>query len=180
MKKLMSILTLVLVLCLGLTGCAADKKDAGEKKAQAAEIGVTVGKIAPAFQLKDLDGNVVSINVAKDKKLYVLNFWATWCPPCRAEMPDLERFYQEQKEKVQFYAINLDEPADKVKDFVRSNGFTFPVLSDKGGTIGGEFKVNAIPTTLVIDQQGVIRLRKAGTITEAELNSVLRKLAGEK
>ena len=68
MKKLMSILTLVLVLCLGLTGCAADKKDAGEKKAQAAEIGVTVGKIAPAFQLKDLDGKEVSINVAKDKK----------------------------------------------------------------------------------------------------------------
>lgn len=180
MKKLMSILTLVLVLCLGLTGCAADNKESGEKKAQAAEIGVTVGKIAPAFQLKDLGGNQISINAAKDKKLYVLNFWATWCPPCRAEMPDLERFYQGQKAQIQFYAINLDEPADKVKDFVRSNSLTFPVLSDKGGTIGGEFKVNAIPTTLVIDQQGVIRMRKAGTTTEAELNSVLRKIAGEK
>ena len=179
MKKIMKILALVFILCLGLTGCSSDSKNPVQKKAQAAEIGVTVGKTAPAFGLQDLDGNPVSVNAAADNKLYVLNFWATWCPPCRAEMPDLERFYQSQKGNVQFYAINLDEPTDQVKSFISSNGLTFPVLSDKGGTLSGEFKVNAIPTTLVIDKQGVIRMRKAGTTTEAELNSVLHKIAGE-
>lgn len=177
MKKLVGLIALLAMVSLGIFGCSSGgPEEPATKKAQAAEIGVTTGKAAPSFRLKNLQGQEITIDGSRDQKIYVLNFWATWCPPCRAEMPDLEKFYQKKQGELQFYAINLDEPADKVQSFVNSNGLTFPVLLDQGGDVGALYKVNAIPTTLVLDKTGTVRLRKSGMITEAELENVLAKI----
>lgn len=176
MKKLTGILTLLLVISLGIFGCSSNEADNVSRKAQAAETGVTAGKAAPSFRLKDLQGQEISIDGSKDQKIYVLNFWATWCPPCREEMPDLEKFYRKRQGEVRFYAIDLDESTDKVQGFVKDNGLTFPVLLDQGGEVSSLYKVNAIPTTIVLDKEGTIRLRKSGMISEAELENVIAKI----
>ena len=91
-----------------------------------AEEGVLPGKLAPSFSLKDLNGN--SITIGEAGKIYVLNFWATWCPPCRGEMPELAAFADANRKNVNFYAINEQESATEVNSFMDDNQYHFPVL----------------------------------------------------
>lgn len=140
----------------------------------AAEVGVTVGKRLPEFVLGTPQGK--EIKVAAGGQPLVLNFWATWCPPCRQEMPELEKFSRQYNGKVTFYAINIQESGDKITEFMTQNQYSMQVLADKDGVVARSFRVNAIPTTLVIDKQGIIKFRKAGTTTLAELEGVLNGL----
>jgi cytochrome c biogenesis protein CcmG, thiol:disulfide interchange protein DsbE len=139
-----------------------------------AETGVTVGKMAPQFTLQDLTGKQVTVGPAG--KITVLNFWATWCPPCREEMPQLQKFAGALPSGVVFYAVNLQEPAAKASAFLEQNNYSMPVLLDSGGTVASTFKVNAIPTTVIIDKTGKIRFRKAGGVTQNELEGVIKGL----
>ncbi|HML89239.1 MAG TPA: TlpA disulfide reductase family protein [Methylomusa anaerophila] len=145
-------------------------------KVSTIETGITVGKMMPQFSLMSLDGQRVT--VAKSDQVIVLNFWATWCPPCREEMPELEQFYKRYGSTVQFYAINIQEPADKVAGFMKDNQYTFrtAVLLDGDGAVARTYRINAIPTSIVIDKAGIIRYRTAGTVTLAELEGVLKGL----
>ena len=136
--------------------------------------GVATGMQAPTFTLEDNQGQQVAVNKDDIGRVYVLNFWASWCPPCRAEMPDMEKFYQEHREKVAFYAINLEEPKDKAAAFIENQGYTFPILFDVNGEVGHLFKVRDIPTTVVVDTDGKIRFRKSGMATKSELEKVLQ------
>lgn len=149
---------------------------ANESSAQAEnEVGITVGKTAPVFILKNINADDIHVDAVKDKKVMVLNFWATWCPPCREEMPELEKFYKNYGTKVQFFGIDEQEPADKVSMFLQNNGYTYPILLDTNGEIGQRFKVNGIPTTVIIDAKGTIIYRKTGGVTANELKAVLDK-----
>lgn len=74
-------------------------------------MGVLPGKRAAELKLRDLQGNAVNINGTQDQRIYVLNFWATWCPPCQGEMPELNEFAQENQDKIAFYAVNIQEHA---------------------------------------------------------------------
>ncbi len=143
-----------------------------EKQQTTSETGVTVGKVAPSFTLDSLDGKKTSIGEAGT--IYVLNFWASWCPPCRAEFPELVAFAQKYQGKVQFAAINLQESGKTADDFLRQGGYALPVLLDKDGAVGKLYKISAIPTTLVIDAKGSIRYRKSGEVTLTELESVIK------
>ncbi len=141
--------------------------------APAAESGVTAGKTAPRFTLAGLAGGAVA--VPEPGKVTVLNFWATWCPPCREEMPELDKFAAANP-AVAFYAVNLDEPAPKVAGYLRENGYKMPVLLDAGGSVAQTYRIRAIPTTVVIDRDGVVKYRKTGPVTAAELAGVIRGL----
>ncbi|MBP2634977.1 MAG: resA [Firmicutes bacterium] len=140
----------------------------------AAEAGVTVGKRLPEFMLGTLQGK--EIKVAAGGQPMILNFWATWCPPCRQEMPELEKFSRKYSGKVTFYAINIQESGDKITEFMTQNQYSMEVLIDKDGAVARSFRVNAIPTTLVIDKLGIIKYRKAGAVTLTELEGVLNGL----
>lgn len=137
-----------------------------------AEPGVTVGKLAPEFSLKDLNGNLVSIGRAG--KVTVINFWATWCPPCRQEMPELEQFSLSSTTGMVFYAVNIQEQAAKVVGFLNQNKYTMPVLLDSDGTVANTFRINAIPTTIIMDKAGIVRFRKTGGVTKTELENVIK------
>lgn len=144
------------------------------KVAAQTAIGVTVDKTISIFNASSLDGQ--SIEVGVPGKPYVLNFWATWCPPCRDEFPELNQFANAHIADIQFYAINIQESGEQVSGFLNSNGYALPVLLDIDGSITRNFRIRTVPTTIVVDSQGVIRYRKSGGVTVNELENVLNGL----
>lgn len=138
------------------------------------DIGVTVGKQSPNITLAAIDGK--QITVGKSGKLTIINFWATWCPPCREEMPELDNFSRLHGQTLEFYAINIQESGDKVTEFLKQNKFAMPVLLDNDGSIAKIFRINAIPTTLVMDKNGIIKYRKSGGVTQSELEGIIKGL----
>jgi thiol-disulfide isomerase/thioredoxin len=115
------------------------------------------------FTLEDLSSRETSLSSFGGKVVF-LNFWATWCGPCRAEIPSMERLYAELKDReFIILAVNSQEPPDQVSAFVRESGMSFPVLLDSAGRVGATYGVRAIPTTYLIDPQGAIRGRMVGT-----------------
>jgi peroxiredoxin len=106
------------------------------------------------FTLSDLSGKKVSLSSYKGKLVF-LNFWATWCPPCRSEMPSMERLYQKLKGKgLVILAVDLQEDAKSVQKFVDEHKLTFPVLLDSDGKVGGSYGARSIPTTYIIGRDG--------------------------
>jgi peroxiredoxin len=116
-----------------------------------------VGQPAPAFTLEDLDGKKVSIADQKGS-VVVLDFWATWCPPCREGMPHLDELYKsKQADGVKVFAINLREDRDKAKAFLDSKNLSLPVLLDANGEVAKAYLVGGIPQTVVIGKDGVVK-----------------------
>lgn len=111
---------------------------------------------APSFVLKDLGGNEVRLDDFRGKIVF-LNFWATWCPPCREEMPSMEKLYREFRERdFTILAIDLREDNRKVKAFKEEFGLTFPILLDSDGAVGLDYRITSIPTTYLVDREGFL------------------------
>lgn len=142
-----------------------------------AEQGLTKGDRAPDFTLTTLDGEEVKLSDYQGKKV-ILNFWATWCPPCKAEMPHMEQYYEKnaKKEKVEILAVNLtsqDEGEKAVQQFVDGYELTFPILMDEKGDIGEEYRAFTIPTTYMIDTNGLIRHKIVGPMNEEMMGKMV-------
>jgi len=121
-------------------------------------------KTLPAvdFELEDLDGNLISLSSMRGKVVF-LNFWATWCPPCRAEMPSMEKLYNKFASRdFEIVAVNLQEKNKQVSKFVADNGLTFKILLDKSGSIGAAYGARSIPTTYIISKDGSVLARTIG------------------
>lgn len=115
------------------------------------------------FQLQDLSGTSRKLSDYKGKVVF-LNFWATWCGPCRFEMPSMERLYKKLKAKgFEIIAVNLQENRKDVQPFVDELGLTFPVLLDTTGRIGSTYGARSIPTTYIIDRNGLVIAGTIGT-----------------
>ena len=131
--------------------------------------GIEIGKSAPDFTLTKLDGTNVKLSDLKGKKV-ILNFWATWCGPCQQEMPDMEAFYKEHKENVEILAVNYTPSEkvgeEKVSNFAKEKGITFPILLDKNIDVTTAYKVITIPTSYFIDTKGVIQDKFIGPMTQ--------------
>ncbi len=147
---------------------AAEKSSIQDRPTQAGKPGqsqiLTKAGISPLkqktpisdFSLPTLSGETRSLSSYKGK-VVLLNFWATWCPPCRAEMPSMEKLYASLKGKdFEILAVNLQEDPKTVRDFVTKNGYTFPILLDSDGRTGSVYGVRGIPTTYVIDKEGFV------------------------
>ncbi len=109
----------------------------------------------PSFSLRNLDGELVSLNDSLGKQPIILDFWATWCKPCLKNLPKLEKIYQDYAELgLVVLAINEDgtRSLSKVEPMVNSLGLTFPVLIDENRDVMRLYRVNGLPTTLVIDR----------------------------
>ena len=117
--------------------------------------GLGVGEKAPDFELLNLNSEKVKLSDFRGKKV-MLNFWATWCPPCKEEMPEMEKYYQKTNGDVIILAVNID-PQYNVKKFVTEMGSSFPVLLDEKDKVNSICQVLTIPTTFFIDEQGIIR-----------------------
>jgi thiol-disulfide isomerase/thioredoxin len=123
-----------------------------------------------------MQGKVVSLSDYRGKKV-MLNFWATWCGPCRVEIPNMIKLYDELSAKgFVILAVNLREDRDQVAGFVEQNKMRFPILLDSDGSVGAAYFVRGIPTSVFINDQGIIQAVQVGTLTDAALRQYVGKL----
>jgi cytochrome c biogenesis protein CcmG/thiol:disulfide interchange protein DsbE len=131
-----------------------------------------VGFLAPDFTLTTLAGDAVTLSELRGKPV-VLNFWATWCPPCRAELPHFQAAHEAYGGDAVILAVDEQESRQQVAAFANQFGLTFPIPLDADGRAGIAYRVRAYPTTFFIDADGVIRRVIRGTTTRAVLDSTL-------
>jgi len=171
-------LLVALVVLLYLNYTSADEYPSGmiedqpDKSTESdRKVGLKRNEAAPDFELENLAGEPVKLSDYRGKKVF-LNFWASWCGPCQTEMPYMQQYYTKRKadKDVEILAINMTKNElniERVKEFVQSNGLTFPILLDTEGEIERKYKVLGFPTTYLIDETGNI----TGTLKGAVRNS---------
>jgi peroxiredoxin len=132
--------------------------------------------MAPDFRLETLDGTTLSLSDLRGRPV-LLNFWATWCGPCRIEMPHFQALYADpgwRASGLEILAVNVGEPADRAQAFVEENGFTFPVLLDTEHQVATAYNLRLFPTSFFIDENGIIKAVRTGTfIGREELEQAL-------
>jgi thiol-disulfide isomerase/thioredoxin len=125
------------------------------------ESGVQVGQPAPNFKIPDLYGHEVSLDQFKGR-VVLLDFWATWCGPCRMALPVVERLQKEFPSTLVLLAINLQDRKEEITDFVYKLGLKSQVLLDENGSVGQAYGAVSIPMEVLIDKQGVVRFAQMG------------------
>lgn len=136
-----------------------NRAEAEQIKNNEGNIGVKKGNTAPDFEMESLDGSTVRLSDFAGKKV-IVNFWASWCGPCKAEMPHMEQYYKDHKDEVVLLGLNLthtEKNKNNIPAFVEEYGLTFPILLDPKGVVSDNYHVIAYPTTFIIDTKGVIR-----------------------
>ena len=185
------VLVLLIIALLGLLvtqGCTRSAQDIGpDGQEDTGSIEVNGSELAPApeighpapdFILLDLEGNQITISEFRGKTVFI-NFWATWCPPCRAEMPDMEAIYQEYKdEDVVVIGVDILEPEEEVRQFVQRGGYNWAFVIDTTGEIATTYEITAIPTSFFIDRGGIIRAVNIGAMTERAIEIALAEAMG--
>jgi len=122
---------------------------------------------APDFGYQDAQNNQHRLSDLRGE-VVLLNFWATWCPPCVYEMPFLQQAYEQLPDGVQVLTIDIGEKPETVAAFLEEHGLTLPVLLDRDGAIAAAYRAYNLPTTVIIDAEGIIREYKIGPFSSAE------------
>jgi len=168
----------ILVLVLGLIWIALSAKN--QAPADRSTPAPRSGFPAPDVNLVNLDGQEVQLGDFLGRPVLV-NFWASWCPPCRAEMPTFQKIYTEyESQGFVFLAVNSQESRAIALDYAQSNAFTFPVLLDEDGVVSNRYRIVSLPTTFFINRYGFISdVVYGGPISEAYLRIQVEKLLKE-
>ena len=138
------------------------------------------GKEAPNFELRLLDGGELELATKEDKEIVVLDFWATWCGPCRQAMPIIERVTNELADRdVRLYAVNLQEEPEDIREFLEQQGINVQVALDTAGEVANQYMAFGIPQTVIIDKSGIVQSVHVGVSPhlETELREELLRLA---
>lgn len=141
------------------------------------EEGPFEGNRAPAFALMDLAGELVESTAFAGQPLFI-NFWATWCEPCRYEMPEIQALYDEAGGAFEVIAVS-DEPLPTVQRYLDQFGYTFPVMLDVDRSMYEDYAVFALPTSVFIDARGVIRAVHLGQLTREQMETYLARIVPE-
>lgn len=128
--------------------------------------GPGLGKPAPEFSLLGLDGTVLRLSDLRGK-IVLVNFWATWCVPCRKEFPELVKAYEENKGDVVVVGVDLQENVDQVRAFAEDFGARFPIVIDEKGEVADAYRVLGLPSSYFIDRDGVLRGQYFGAMTSS-------------
>jgi peroxiredoxin len=135
----------------------------------------SVGGLAPEFTLERLEGGTLTLSQLRGKVVLV-NFFATWCPYCQAEMHFLQEAWESQQDQgVEVVIVDIQETLESVGDFMRQNGYTMPVVLDREGQAAVSYRVISLPTSYILDREGVIRAVDVGAYSSEE--AVLSRLA---
>ena len=142
---------------------------------------LTIGTPAPDFTIPDLAGEAVSLASMQGRKIVLIEFWATWCPPCRMVLATLRRMEQSLREHdVEVLSVNQAETVEQVRRFVAQEGTPFHVLLDTDGAVAARYRVTSLPTMLLIDRRGIVRWIHIGHMPETDdLRDVVERLGKE-
>lgn len=148
-----------------IDGESASEEELENEMLEGGAGGLQEGDLAPDFELETTDGETVQLSDFRGEKV-LLNFWATWCPPCRDEIPDMQKYHEEDEEGV-ILAVNLTETEqefDQIGDFLEEFGVTFRVLLDENTSVSGLYDAFALPTSYFINTDGTIHTKAIGAI----------------
>lgn len=147
--------------------------------APAADPAPVVGHLAPDFVLHDLSGAPVRLSSLRGQVVLV-NIWATWCPPCRAEMPAIEAVYRQYAAQgFTVLAVNQAEELPAVADYLQQQGLSFPALLDLDGAVSATYRAGVLPTTFFIDRRGVVRAIYRGPMARPVIAGIAEQLLAE-
>ncbi|NEU31651.1 TlpA family protein disulfide reductase [bacterium LRH843] len=164
----------ILIALIGWSSAGFIQSQSLDEKLSNEDRGIAKGQ-APDFTLLTLQNETVSLSEFKGKPV-IINFWATWCPPCRAEMPHMQRLYKEND--VVILAVNVTSSESHVSDvenFVQELGLSFPVLLDEQGEIGALYQVRPLPTSIFVDREGFIHKRHVGPMNVEMMERVFEE-----
>jgi peroxiredoxin len=171
-------LVVVVVAGAGLSSLAGGGTGSGAGSAPVMIAGsrIEIGASAPEFTLQSVDGGTHALSDYRGQIVF-LNFWTTWCPSCEGEMPTIESIYEAYRDEgFIVLAINAGESSRSIRSFQQEEGLTFPLLIDPGESVTGNYEIRALPTSLLVDQEGVISRIYTGPITHGQLAEDLEGL----
>lgn len=184
-KKYRPVLIAALILSLLAGACGALRGDsggegtapiAGTLPASGPAAAPVEGAPAPDFELQSLSGESVRLSDLHGRPVLV-NFWATWCAPCRIEMPAIQDRFEALQPELEVLAINFDESAEQAQGFVDELGLTFPILLDPGGDVNrNTYRVRGYPSSFFVNADGVIEVVHIGIMTEEQLDGYLSEV----
>ncbi len=171
-------LSFILAVTAGCGSSAAAPKTGGASgSSESNEKGpAEVGKGAPDLSIQTVNGKGQITRDSLSGKVAIVDFWATWCGPCKQSFPKLEELAKQNQGKVQVVGISVDDKADGVADFAKSNGVTFAIGWDDGHAIANRWKVDSMPTTYILDGSGTVRYIHAG-YHDGEADVIAKELA---
>ncbi|MGB9834421.1 MAG: TlpA family protein disulfide reductase [bacterium] len=184
LKKLLIVLTGLLFVGLLVSACSPSASELKESKPAYIEqpsetlppapTEKPTANKAPDFEAITMTGEKLSLSSLRGK-VVILNFWATWCPPCRDEIPELNSFYEEYKNRVVFLGIEIMESREEVEQFLQEQRILYPIIldSEQKTSISNLYRISLVPTTYVIDEQGAIITVIMGSTTFESLSSYL-------
>lgn len=168
----------IALVLIGLVGYAVFEFVQDQKRGLT---GIEVGNMAPDFELQLLndENETIRLSDLKGKKV-VVNFWASWCKPCREEMPEIQAFYETKSDDIEVLAVNMtasEVKAENAHKFVEGKGYTFPLLMDPKNQASSDYKVLGLPETFFINSDGTINDNIRGQIKDLDtLKSKVNKL----
>lgn len=155
---------------MGVVTLAESLNPTGEAPAAA------VGRAAPAFRLRTLDGTVTALTDLRGRYV-LLNFWASWCGPCRGETPALQAFHEEQTPGLVVVGANQQESPEAAREFAQAFAVTYPIALDRDGQVSGAYRVSTgLPVSFLIDPEGVIERVYLGAVTDGDLAELAARL----
>ncbi len=135
-------------------------------------------KEAPDFRVRGLDGKYYQLSDFRGRPVWI-NFWATWCPPCRAENPDIQETYEENKDDgLVLLALSIGEDADTVGGYVKRTGLTYTVALDQSTAIAAQYRIVGIPTHFFVDRDGILREWRIGSMSKKTMEKKVNEIMG--
>ena len=169
--RILSVLAGVLLIVGGAIGLARVAQEGVARLP-----GMLVATPLPEVTVTDMAGRPVDLADLRGRPL-LINFWATWCPPCREEMPALERIERKWAERgAAVVVINFEEDEETIRRYLAENGLSLPVFQDSSGDVTQILDITYLPTTLFVDSAGVIRSRNEGALSQGQMEAGLRAL----
>jgi len=172
------LLALAFIVFVGASGWITRRAKQLDLPAEPGTDSDLIGQLAPDFTLKALDGREVKLSDYRGKKTVLLAFWASWCGPCRMEMPSLQSFYRQNRGSgVEVLAVSIDDDPAAAKRYAEQSRLLFPVLVDNNQQAASEYQVEGIPVIFVVDPAGKVKYALEGlnpsleAVLTAELNS---------
>jgi thiol-disulfide isomerase/thioredoxin len=148
-----------------------------EKIGTAINKGELLNKVAPDFTLETLDGETITLSELKGKKVFI-NFWTSWCPPCRDEMPEIQTFSKQHPDIV-ILAVDLrntEKSDEAVQEYINEYEYTFSVLLDRKGDVGQSYKVITLPTSYFVNTKGEVQYKFIGPLTVEKMEELVNTL----